>query len=477
MFSKIRNYSKIIIIIIVVAMAVTGFVGYGTYLTNRPTGTDAGSPYIARVNRTNITRDDYNALLRNRAAGIQQMIASQIVPFKLNVLNSIIEKEVILQEADRMGLKPQVTDQDVQDYIAQVLAANEMTEEELSANLQTQGITLAQLTADLKKGMEEENLIEQARDSSFSNINVTEEEIINEYEKIDLKVIKKDQVAEADQAEQSINEALNQLKAGTEFSEVAGQFSDLNTSGELGLIGRNNPYLPGEIVAQAFELETGRLSEVISAGDAYYILKVVDKQLAEGEEYENAREDIKERLLTAKQNEAFHNWLANLKAEAGIVINDPLLKGYNILTQGNYGEAEKELTKALDIYPALTYIYLAEAYQGNDKIAEATTLFEQTVAAAPENWEVYYHYGNFLAGLEGEQKALSVAKFDQAAELAGENFTAHYLLYIGYSQLGEEEKAQQTMALLQEISQRQLAEEEATQPETEQAEETTADAE
>lgn len=463
MFSKLRNYSKIIIIIIAAAMVITGgLMGYGAYL-NRSAPTNAPSPYVAKVNNTNITQQEYYAILRNQAPQSSQLTRSQIIPFKLSVLDSLIEREVILQNAEEMQLKPQVSDKDVEDYINKILEANEMTKEELVNNLENQGIKYADLERDIKKSLEQSDLIKQVREKSYSNVTVTEEEIQRAYEQVHPLIIIKGFKDDQKAAEEKIREALSKIKAGTSFADVAKEYSDIDNS-DLGFIGRDSGYLPEEVIKEAFALKKGEVSEVITGPEAYYLIKVVDKKLATGKDYEEAKAGIKDRLLKQKQSKAFNNWLENAKAEAEIEILDPTLKGYEALRKGNYELAVQELAKALEMNPLPSiYTYLAHAYHGNKQLAKALETYDKAIEEYPDDWELHFSYGNFLAGLEDPDKEKALAQYDKASELAGEDFMAHYQLYLAYNSLEAEEKAQAEMDKLKEIQEKIQKEQEELQ--------------
>ncbi len=185
MFSTLRNYSKIIVIIIAVAMIATGaLMGFGAY-GNRSTPTNVPKSYIAKVNDTEIAREDFLAALRNQAAQASQLSRSQLIPFRARVLESMIEREVILQQADELGIESSITDQDIEDTLADILEQNEMTEEELISNLAEQDYSLAQLKNDLRINMDTNDIIQQTVEKSYSNVNITEEEVKEAYQELE----------------------------------------------------------------------------------------------------------------------------------------------------------------------------------------------------------------------------------------------------------------------------------------------------
>lgn len=461
MLKSLRNYSKIIIIVIVVAMVVTGaLLGYGRYL-NKPATTKAQSQYIAQVNGSNISEEEYYYIMQNQTAGVN-FERSQIVPFKVRVLDSIIETEILLQEADKMDFQSTVTEEDVQGYLDTILENNEITEEELAENLEGQGTKLTDFKDYIRDSMEKDNLINQVIEKSYSNVTVTEEEVIEAYETIQPQVIMVRFEDDKDAARSRIEEAYAELKVGKDFAEVAEEYSDLVVGeGKLGDINRDNGYFSEEISNNLFDLDKGVISDIITDDKAYYIVKVLDKKLAEGEDYQAEKEEIKEQLLKSKQNKAFANWLESVKAESDIQINDPQLSGYKYLSQGNYQKAVEQLELALKTYPVpMTYLYLAEAYKANSMIDKADETYKKAVEAFPEDWELNLLYGNFLAGRDEVETEDALAKIDEASKLAGDDIMAHYRVFMAYSQLGADEKADEEAAIIKEIQEKLKAEQE-----------------
>ncbi|MFW5985859.1 MAG: SurA N-terminal domain-containing protein [Halanaerobiales bacterium] len=472
MISELRNYSKFIIIIIAVAMVVTGALyGYGRF-----TGSPESNPqsaYVARVNGTNITQQEYYNVLRNQSAGRSDITRSQEVPFKLNVLNSMIDRELLLQKAEEMDLKSNVSDENVNEYIDETLENNNMSMDELENFLEGQNSNLNKFKQDIKNGLRAENLIKQVRERSYSDITVTEEEIVNFYEKIHPQVIAINFDDDKQTASSEIEEALNRIESGSSFGDVASEYSDLaaGSKGDLGTLGHDNKYFSGDVTNRIFELEKGKTSDVIEGDKAFYVVKVLDKKTATGEEFEEAKEEVRKDLLEEKQQQAFDNWLQSVKSESNIIIEDPLLAGYKAKEEGNINTAITELEEALESYPAtMTYIYLAQAYQENDQQDKAIETFEAALEEFPEDWEVHYNYAMALADQEETDKEKAVDLLDNAAEFAGEELMAHYQIYIGYNQLGAEEKAEAEMEKVVEIQEKLQEQQKETQPNGEEIE-------
>ncbi|MFP4017045.1 MAG: SurA N-terminal domain-containing protein [Halanaerobiales bacterium] len=472
MLSKLRNYSKIIIIIVSVAMVASGalyatFYGFGSRSGNNNTQVRT----IAEVNGQQITERAYYSALSS-AVGMQTPERAQEVPTKYSVLNTLVERMLVLEQADEMGIEPQVTDEEVDEVINNILESNQMTEEDLVAHLENNNNSLESLKRDIRESLKVQSRIEQVQEHSYGDVAVNEEEIVEAYEKVQLQVIGRTFADDKEAARNTIDEAESKLNSGTEFAEVASEYTQLDRV-DYPLASRQDSNLPADVMDKAFELEVGTVSDVIEGESAFYIVKVLDKISAGGEDYEEAKEDLRASILEEKQNEAFNKWLDNLKDNSNITINDPLLRGYKEFTNGNYTDAIEDFNEAMEDYSApMTSVYLAQAYQETGQGAKAIETFANLIGDYPNDWEFHYMYAGLLMDQEEVDQEKIVGLLKKASELAGSDYWPHYQIYALYSQLGAEEEAQAELELMNELMQ-QMQEERNAQQQNSQSSETT----
>ena len=366
MFDKLRDNGRLIVYIVVAIFVISGaFAGFGAYMSgggNR--STSANSQNIATVNGENITQQEYISTVRNQAPQSQRS-SNQILSFKYNILKQLIERKLVLQKADDMGIKAEVTNKEVQNTIDEILKQNEMTEDELKDNLSKQNFTLDAFKKDIRNSLKTQQKIQKTIDKSTENVEVTEAEIKEEYE--------------------------NQTK---------------------------------------------------------------DKK--DPESYEDLKEDIKNSLRNQKQSQAFNNWMTNLKDDAKIEIYDARFAGMKALENKEYDQAISNFNDALNngSSPAI-YLHLANAYRQKENNDKAIETFEKGLEEYSSNWELHYNLGDLYKNLEEEDKAL--AQFDKASEnLGNQNIMGRYQVYLGYKDLGAEEKAKTEQEKIMEIQQQQM---------------------
>ncbi|HKL76168.1 MAG TPA: SurA N-terminal domain-containing protein [Halanaerobiales bacterium] len=385
MFDKLRDNSRIIVYIVVAAFVISGgFMGYGAYMSGGNNSAQQGTnpnEAIAEVNGEEISYQEYLNVMRNNAQRASQLSSTQLLNFRLNVLNSIIERKIILAQADEMGISAQVTKEDIDNSIQDILKNNNMTEEELRKNLEEQDYSMSDLRNDLRLNLQTQKTIQKTVEKSYEDVKVSEEELKEEYDK---------------QA-------------------------------------KNN-----EDIAS----------------------------------FKNKKDEIKQSLLEKKQNNEFKNWMEDLKESADIKIYDNSLKGVKALNNENFEVAINSFNKALDNSDTPTnYIYLAQAYEKDQKSDKSIETYETAIEKYPENWEIRYNYGQLMINLKNNEKAKK--QLEKASEFATDSdFMAHYQIYQSFNNIGAEDKAQEEMDKIIEIQQNMNQNSQNPNTETEQENET-----
>ncbi|MBI3950849.1 MAG: peptidyl-prolyl cis-trans isomerase [Acidobacteria bacterium] len=113
------------------------------------------------------------------------------------------------------------------------------------------------------------------------------------------------------------------LSRGEDFAWLAKAFStDLfaSSGGDIGYYPVHS--LVPEVRGVVSQMKMGKWSGVIQRPDDYVIVKLLDRQGAKPIAFEEVKEKIREQLL----KKAYEDYLATLKAEAKIAVNEELLK-------------------------------------------------------------------------------------------------------------------------------------------------------
>jgi len=121
-------------------------------------------------------------------------------------------------------------------------------------------------------------------------------------------------------AKAKIQDLLEQVKAGADFAEVAKANSDCPSAtqgGDLNFFPRDQMVPAFE--KAAFELEVGKVSDIVETRFGYHIIKVTDHKDASHILFEQAKDNIIKDLTQKQQSEFAKQYVEELKVKANIV--------------------------------------------------------------------------------------------------------------------------------------------------------------
>jgi peptidyl-prolyl cis-trans isomerase C len=122
------------------------------------------------------------------------------------------------------------------------------------------------------------------------------------------------------EAKAKIQGLLEQIKGGADFAELAKANSDCPSAargGDLDFFPRGKMVPPFE--KAAFELEVGKVSDIVETRFGYHIIKVTDHKDASTTSFEQAKNSLIIQLTQQKQAEIANKYIESLKAAANIV--------------------------------------------------------------------------------------------------------------------------------------------------------------
>ncbi len=279
--------------------------------------------WVLRVNGTKISRADWENetarteefLARVYGINLQAPEAKHMQEqVRQEVLQHLVDRTLLRQAAVRAGIEATPAEVEAR------LAADEKRNggaEEFRRILNAWGFTREQY----REKVEEMIMIEKLRRYITRNVTVEEKEIKQSFlaRKDQLKVPEQVKVGhilvKSEAAARTLVRALDQ---GADFQELAAQSSlDPGVSrnkGVLGYITRDDPRLPENFRAAAFQIPVGSYSrEPVKSELGYHVLFVFDKKSPVQAKYEEAREALRQELLARKKNEVFLGFLERLQ--------------------------------------------------------------------------------------------------------------------------------------------------------------------
>lgn len=286
-------------------------------------GADAKDNTVAAtVNGKKIMLTEVEHLISKQAQGQQaQLSPLQLAQARLQVLEQLIQKEVLLQRAEKENLKP--TDDEITQYLTAQKQQAGLTEEEFQKQLKAQNETEQSLRDEARKLL----AIQKLQGKYTGTVSISDREVEDYYTKnkasftlgkgVELAAIvvdPQDNGAQDDakgeaEAKLKIDNIYQQLK-GADFAEVARARSEDRSNVQGGDIGfateaqlKQNGF-PETLIAKFFAMQVGDYSEPVELSGRWYVFKMKRKQMeTENRTLESPglRQDITEALRSQRQ--------------------------------------------------------------------------------------------------------------------------------------------------------------------------------
>lgn len=263
--------------------------------------TGGASDVAATVNGKNIMLSEVDKLINQQFQGQQSMNLSPLerAQARLQALDTLIQKEVLYQRAEKEGLLPK--DDEVTQFITELKQQSGMTEDEFQKKLKEQGQTEEMLRDEARK----QKAIEKLQNQTDAKITIRDEEVQDFYNNnkqqfvnprgvglASIVVDPTDNGAQDDakndaEAKAKIDNIYAQLKSGADFATVARARSEDQSNlrgGDLGFATeddlRRNGF-PQQLIDQFFgSMQVGSFTSPVQfPNKRWYIFKLQNKQL------------------------------------------------------------------------------------------------------------------------------------------------------------------------------------------------------
>lgn len=284
--------------------------------------------------------DISGAWLKNWCATQELLLLRQGLPLQVDEYSLILEgrkfltkMNLVAKEAERMGLE--VTDQEVQDKLAEEMSRFESTEQ-WRERLEKSGLTVDQRKEQIRRELlfkkyEQEVLAPKVRER------IEKEHLAREfYDKykeqqfrrprlVHLQVITRAVAGDAPEemkAEErkKLEEARKRILAGEKFADLARELSTDAKAIEGGDYGwlpvdeRWNPTLREAIG----KLKPGQLSEVVEGPVGFYLVRLVEEKPAGILPFDEVKDDIEKKLFQQLMKIEMQNTIAALRQQADV---------------------------------------------------------------------------------------------------------------------------------------------------------------
>jgi hypothetical protein len=315
-------------LVLLIALIFGGGYVYDTFVRGNQTLAQVGPDTITANQlveevRPSARQIDTQARQRGGGVGVAQYVEGQKRQLPDPILNDLIDARLIEQEANRRGLR--VAPSEVDDRMQQVVAAYASVSTPTAVPMVDASATPPSGTPTplptlepsayndgLKKLLDETSLTErEERQEIERNLlrekvqqAIGQEQVPANQEQVHARKIV---VATEDQA----RDVRGQVLGGGDFAELAQQVSTDSATrakgGDLGWFARG--VQPKTIEDAAFALEPGQLSDVVSNGDSFQVIQVVERE---------PDRPVAADQLTTLRNQAFNTWLSQRRASPDV---------------------------------------------------------------------------------------------------------------------------------------------------------------
>lgn len=299
------------------------------------TKTDLETRQIAALREMGQRLDPTNANLDD--AQLRKML-DQVTP---ELMVGVVDEMLLVQRGKELGYR--LGDEQFNGILDNLKKENKIeNDEQLQAALKQEGMTIA----DLRRNIERRMLVQRVEQNEIlGRIAVSDVEAreyydahISEFTKPQSVTLREIFVTVPEGAtalqDTAAREKANQIRqranAGENFEKLAVDLSDAPSKANAGLIG---PLNVGELAPEVRKLieslKPGQISDIIRAPRGYQLLKLETSTPPETMKFEDARNQISDRVFTDKRKEEYDKFLERLRAQAIIEWkNDELKKAY-----------------------------------------------------------------------------------------------------------------------------------------------------
>ncbi len=247
------------------------------------------------------------------------------------ILEQIIDEELLMREVERqkMRVTPEMVDErfkNIRDRFP--------SEEAFNQALNSRGVTVEKLRDNIHKGLLRQQIIDEEVSQKVS-VSPEESQSFFQEHKDDyvqeeavharhiLFRVAADASPEDDhKAKDRANAVLTKAKKGDDFARLAQEFSEGPTKekgGDLGYFGRGKMVKPFEDAA--FKLKAGEISDPVRTRFGYHIIKVEDRKEAKHLSYEEAQDQVRQKVTEEKAIALYREYIATLRAQVTVTVN------------------------------------------------------------------------------------------------------------------------------------------------------------
>ncbi len=290
---------------------------------------------VAVVNDKVITLHELNGKIKEltgaETSDLEKQDKEAYIDARRKVLDLLINEKITQEKVKEIGIE--VTPGEMDSAIEGIKKRNSWTQEDLTAGLNKQGISIEQYRNNIKQELEQMRLIEFEVKSKIIVLDETIKKYYDDHidefrseEKVRLAIIllMKDNSSPGDETPsltRKTEEIVSRLQNGEDFGELAKKFSQgpgAEAGGDIGFI--NTSQLDPRLKAIINNMDVGDVSKPMISPTGVQIIKLTEKQEEGAKTVEEVKGSIYEILYNEEINERYSSWIKELREKAYIKI-------------------------------------------------------------------------------------------------------------------------------------------------------------
>jgi peptidyl-prolyl cis-trans isomerase SurA len=301
-------------------------------LCTTPAAAERIDGIAAIVNEEVITLSQLNELkMPVGSQGFINYADTEDTEVRRRLLDKLIEKKIQIQRAHELGIA--VSEADVDGAIDDVRAKNRMSAQELVDSLRGQGLNMADYRQQIREQITIARLVHRevrsrivVNDRDALTYYEAHPDLFTEPERRDISRIffgydpawgetRKERTRE------QVAAAIEQIRRGVPFADVARAFSEGPTAGQGGRLGlfRRGELHP-ELDRYAFGLREREVSEIIRTADGYNLLYITRIERGAVRPFLEVEEEIVLHLQSERMSGYYNEWMVDLREKAFVEI-------------------------------------------------------------------------------------------------------------------------------------------------------------
>jgi peptidyl-prolyl cis-trans isomerase SurA len=311
---------------------------------------------IARVNNEIITRSELEKARASAEDDAKQECQGKCTPEQLksdiedrqkNTLRDLIDQSLLVQRGKDMGVN---VEPEVIKKLDQIRTQNKIDSmEDLEKAVSSQGTNWEDFKNNIRNGLLTQRVISN---EVGSHLTIGKDEVGKYYNEHKQQFVRPEQVAlreievstqgkteaELPDLKKKAETALQRVKDGEDFGEIAKRFSDGSTAKQGGFLG---VYKRGELSKElediVFKMKKNELTDIMDTKQGYLVLQVLERYEEGQQPLNKVENEIMDHLYSERMEPAMRQYLKTLREQSYVVIKP----GYQDIAGGGNSEIQE----------------------------------------------------------------------------------------------------------------------------------------